>query len=321
MCIDLKFVQGKFLYLSNLFEKTMNNVKNIFNIKDLENLSGIKAHTIRIWEKRYNVLQPMRTDTNIRYYDVANLQKLLNISTLHSFGYKISAISKLPEEKIPVLVREVLGRKNMAGHVLNNFKLAMMNFDKQLFLSTYDSLLAERSFKEIFYDFFIPLLREIGFLWQTATITPAHEHFISFLIKQKLIANTEKLQLEKPTKTDRNFILYLPMNEIHELGLMFLNYDLMLNGYNTVYLGESVPVSSLVDVKNYFSNITFVSYITVEPGMQEVNEYVETLKKEILNDDTTRLYLLGRNTQYLQKEKLGNNIKIFDSIAEFGEAL
>ena len=139
----------------------MNIVKNTFNIKDLENLTGIKAHTIRIWEKRYNVLEPMRTDTNIRYYDINNLQKLLNISTLHNFGYKISTISKMPPEKLPVLVKEILSKNNITDHVLNNFKLAMMNFDQALFLNTYNSLLQEKSFKEIFYSFFIPLLKEI----------------------------------------------------------------------------------------------------------------------------------------------------------------
>ena len=299
----------------------MNSVKNIFNIKDLENLSGIKAHTIRIWEKRYNILEPMRTDTNIRVYDIKNLQKLLNISTLHNFGYKISAISKMPPEKIPVLVKEILSKSSLADHVLNNFKLAMMNFDQSLFLNTYNSLLQDKSFKEIFYDFFLPLLNEIGHLWQTNTITPAHEHFISFLIKQKLASNTEKIQTTPPTKTDRTFVLYLPLNEIHELGLMFLNYELSLNGYKTVYLGESVPLENLRDVKTYFSNITFITYTTVEPNNNEISEYVEELKKHVINDDETRLYLFGRNAQYLDTEILNPNIRVFNSISDFTNKL
>jgi methanogenic corrinoid protein MtbC1 len=299
----------------------MNSVKNIFHIKDLENLSGIKAHTIRIWEKRYNVLEPMRTDTNIRFYDVANLQKLLNISTLHSFGYKISAISKLPPERIPVMVREILGNKSMANHVLNNFKMAMVNFDQALFLNTYNSLLQDQSFREIFHNYFIPLLKEIGDLWQTNTITPAHEHFISFLIKQKIAANTEKLQLTPPVKTDRVFVLFLPLNEIHELGLMFLNYELILNGYRSVYLGESVPVESLKDVKNYFDNVTFLTYMTVEPGMESVNAYIDELKREVVNDEGTELHLLGRNAQFIDKAKIDNRIKIFQSMAEYSDSL
>ncbi|MBC7494583.1 MAG: MerR family transcriptional regulator, partial [Flavobacterium sp.] len=179
----------------------MNNIKNTFSIKDLENLSGIKAHTIRIWEKRYNVLEPMRTDTNIRFYDLSCLQKLLNITLLHDYGYKISKISKMSEEKIPSLVREIISQKSAKHHAISSFKMAMMNFDQTLFTSTYNNLLSEKSFKEIFYDVFIPLMNEIGFLWQTDTITPAHEHFLSYLVKQKLLINTEKLQLVAPTKT------------------------------------------------------------------------------------------------------------------------
>lgn len=299
----------------------MNIVKNTFNIKDLENLTGIKAHTIRIWEKRYNVLEPMRTDTNIRYYDINNLQKLLNISTLHNFGYKISTISKMPPEKLPVLVKEILSKNNITDHVLNNFKLAMMNFDQALFLNTYNSLLQEKSFKEIFYSFFIPLLKEIGYLWQTNTITPAHEHFISFLIKQKLASNTEKIQAQPPVKTDRTYVLYLPLNEIHELGLMFLNYELSLNGYKTVYLGESVPIDNLKDIKTYFSNITFITYSTIEPISTEINTYIKNLKQSVVNDNTTRLCLFGRNTEFIDDYLLNENIKIYNSISHFTESI
>lgn len=263
----------------------------------------------------------MRTDTNIRLYDISSLQKLLNISTLNNFGYKISAIAKMPEEKIPVLVKEVLANKSMANHVLNNFKMAMMNFDQPLFLNTYNSLLREKSFREIFYEFFIPLLNEIGMLWQTNTITPAHEHFISFLIKQKLASNIEKLLLEAPKKTERIYVLYLPMNEIHELGLMFLNYELALNGYRSIYLGESVPVESLKDVKNYFDNITFITYITVAPTVEEVNAYIDVLLGQVLNDNATELYLFGRNAEFIAPEKLNNRTKKFMSISEFSQSL
>src|SRR6476660_1328265 len=145
----------------------MNNIKNVFSIKDLENLSGIKAHTIRIWEKRYNVLQPMRTDTNIRYYDTDALQKLLNITLLHNHGYKISKISKLDEQRIPEMVNDIISRKSVGLHAVNAFKVAMMQFDQALFIETYDRLLAEKSFSEIFYEVIVPLMEEIGFLWQT----------------------------------------------------------------------------------------------------------------------------------------------------------
>ena len=135
----------------------MNNIKTTFSIKDLENLSGIKAHTIRIWEKRYNILEPLRTDTNIRLYDLSSLQKLLNVTLLNDYGYKISKIATFPPEKIPSLVKEIIQEKNSKNHAISAFKIAMMNFDQELFLNTYNWLASEKSFRELFFVFFIPL--------------------------------------------------------------------------------------------------------------------------------------------------------------------
>lgn len=293
----------------------MNNVKNVFSIKDLENLSGIKAHTIRIWEKRYDILQPMRTDTNIRLYDLASLQKLLNITLLHDYGYKISKIATYPQDKIPSLVREIISSKTAKSHAISEFKMAMMNFDQELFFNTYNWLIAEKSFKEVFHQVFIPLMNELGLLWQSDTITPAHEHFISYLIKQKLIVNTEKLQVLKQTKLDRIFVLSLPMNEIHELGLMYLNYEILLHGNKTIYLGESMPIENLKDLKKHFSSIIFVSYMTVKPERDVVDSYVQKMSEELL-DDTTELWYIGRMVEFVKKEKLPQGITIFNSINE-----
>ena len=293
----------------------MNNVKNIFSIKDLENLSGIKAHTIRIWEKRYNILEPMRTDTNIRYYDLASLQKLLNITLLHNHGYKISKISKYPEHSIPSLVKEIISEKSAKHHAINAFKMAMMNFDQALFFNTYNNLLSEKSFREIFYDVFLPLMNEIGLLWQTDTLTPAHEHFISYLIKQKILINIEKLQTTTPVKTDKVFVLYLPYGEIHELGLMYLNYEITYHGYKSIYLGESVPIDSLRDMKKYFDSIVYVSYMTVEPTKDVINDYIMQLHQEVLTEDS-ELWLLGRMVEHIKPETLSPKTVTYQSISE-----
>jgi DNA-binding transcriptional MerR regulator len=291
------------------------DVKSVFSIKDLENLSGIKAHTIRIWEKRYKVLEPMRTDTNIRLYDLASLQKLLNITLLHDFGYKISKIASYPQEHIPVMVREIISEKSAKNHAISAFKMAMMNFDQELFFKTYAELLSEKSFREVFYEVFIPLMTEMGLLWQAETISPAHEHFISYLIKQKLLINTEKLQVMKPTKTDKVFVLSLPMNEVHELGLMYLNYETLLHGYKSIYLGESVPVECLTDLKNHFESIVYVSYLTVQPDKDAINDYIERMVQE-LQGDSIELWFLGRMVEFIDKDKFENKIKIFNSISD-----
>lgn len=291
----------------------MNNIKTIFSIKDLENLSGIKAHTIRIWEKRYNILQPMRTETNIRMYDSANMQKLLNITLLHQHGYKISKISKYPPEKIPQLVREIISGKNSKNHAINAFKVAMLNFDQTHFMHTYNALLAEKPFRDVFYEVFIPLMEELGMLWQTDTITPAQEHFISHLIKQKILVNIEKIQITEPIYRDRVFILYLPVNEIHELGLMYINYELLSLGYQTIYLGQSVPAENLKDLQKHFEHITYITYATVQPDRSYINEYLETVGRSILSESTV-LWVMGKQAQYINLDKLNPQIKVFYSI-------
>lgn len=293
----------------------MNNVKNVFSIKDLENLSGIKAHTIRIWEKRYNVLQPMRTDTNIRTYDLPSLQKLLNITLLHNYGYKISKIAEYPPEKIPKMVREIVSEKSAKTHAINAFKMAMMNFDQTLFFNTYNTLLSEKSFREVFFDVIMPLMHEIGLLWQSDTISPAHEHFITYLIKQKLLINTEKMQVLEPTKKDKVFVLYLPMNEIHELGLMYLNYEILLNGYKTIFLGESVPTDSLKDIKRYFSKIVYVSYVTVQPDKDSINNYVKTIERDIL-DENSEIWFIGRMTEFIEEQNKSEKVSVYSSILD-----
>lgn len=294
----------------------MQSIKSVFSIKDLENLSGIKAHTIRIWEKRYNILEPMRTETNIRFYDIYNLQKLLNITLLHNYGYKISTISKYPPEKIPILVREIVSEKSIKNHAVSAFKMAMINFDQSLFLTTYNNLLSEKSFREIFNEIFIPLLNEIGLLWQTDTIKPAHEHFISHLILQKLAINTEKVQIQEPIKKDKVFVLFLPMHEIHELALLYINYEISLSGYKSIYLGPNIPLENLKDVSRIFHDIVFVTYMTISPERNEVEDYILEIRNEILADSSSQLWVMGRNTEHIHQKVSFPEVSLFSSLNE-----
>jgi len=307
--------------LFNLFIEKMNNVKSNFSIKDLENLSGIKAHTIRIWEKRYNLFQPNRTDTNIRCYDLENLQKLLNVTFLYNKGYKISKIAQLGEDKIPTVVRNLVSEQSCNGHVLNSFKMSMMNFDQALFFKTYNDLLKEKSFRDIFYEDFIPLLHELGLLWQTDTITPSHEHFICALIKQKILVNTERLHFNPPTNTSKTFVLYLPDNEIHELGLMFLNYEILLKGYHVIFLGQSIPLYSLKDLKPLYDNIVFVSYFTVQPDKDNINPYLKDFHDILLADNTSELWVLGNMLQEISQGDLPKTIVPYSKIDELVKRL
>lgn len=295
----------------------MNNIKSTFSIKDLENLSGIKAHTIRIWEKRYDLLGPMRTDTNIRLYDIKNLQKLLNVVLLTNFGYKISKISKLDQEEIEKFVLKIQTDKTVNNHVLSQFKMAMLNFDQSLFVKTYNDLLSKKDFSAIFFETFIPLLEEIGILWTTNTITPAHEHFISHLIKQKILIEIEKYQIQQKPISDETFVLYLPFNEIHDLGLLFLHHEIITKGHHSVYLGRSLPIENLIDLNNHFKKITYITYLTVEPSEDEVENYINVFNSTILNDNSNELLIFGRKAQTINNEKLPKRIKSIENIQDF----
>ncbi len=302
------------VFLFNLSFQKMNNVKKSFGIRDLENLSGIKAHTIRIWEKRYNLLEPERTETNIRTYSLRSLQKLLNITLLYKNGYKISKIASIPESEISQHVRELVASNTVKSHAINAFKLAMLNFDLALFQKTYAGLLSEKSFREIFWDVFMPLLHELGLLWQTDTIGPAHEHFITHLIKQKIYTSTEKLQSLAPTKEDKTFVMFLPENEIHEIGLLFVNYELILRGYRTIYLGPTIPLENLKDLLAYYNNPYFISYFTVIPTKDQLDAYLKAFREELMDLEDCNLWILGRQVEHLHGKDLPEGISAYSSI-------
>ena len=305
----------------NIFLLNMNNIKNSFSIKDLENLSGIKAHTIRIWEKRYNLLEPERTDTNIRTYSLENLQKLLNVSYLNKNGYKISKIATLKKEEIPNIINEIAKKIDIENPAIKDFKVAMLNYDQVKFYNIYRNLSKDKSFKEIFYEVFIPLLSEIGMLWQTDIITPAHEHFITTLIRQKILVNTELIQEYINSVPNKTFVLYLPYNEIHELGLMFINYELISKGYHSIFLGQSIPVDNLKELINYNNEVIFISYFTIKPEKEDLLTYLEEFQEKILNNSNTKFWILGRMIEYLDPKKLSNKITTFKSIDDLVKIL
>jgi DNA-binding transcriptional MerR regulator len=294
----------------------MSLVKKTFSIKDLENLSGIKAHTIRIWEKRYNLLSPERTQTNIRMYSLLSLQKLLNITLLYENGLKISKIAQLTNEEIPLKVREIIDEKSIKNNMMNALKLSMINFDQNLFHNTYNQLLVDLSFREIFKDYFVPLLQELGYLWQTNTISTTHEHFITNFVKQKVYTNTEKVQRLEPVDPNKIFVLFLPENEVHELGILYLNYELNLRGYKSIYLGQSVPIENLEPLLANDNFIEFVTYATVEPSKEKIDKYIQRFKKKILNKKTSRLSILGFQTQFIDLVNKPEQIGVYRGYKE-----
>lgn len=300
----------------------MNAVKTKFSIKDLENLASVKAHTIRIWEKRYQLLVPERTPTNIRTYSLKDLQKLLNVSFLLEHDYKISKIASHSTSRIAELVGQIVSQKTQPkGHQsINSFKIAMMNFDQQLFAKTFDSLSRELDFTTIFKEVLIPLLEEIGLLWQTNTIDPSHEHFITNLIKQKILLRIEQYQLTDIPEKSRVFVLFLPENEIHDLGLLFLNYEIVRHGYKCIYLGQSILIENLKYLMLNQSNVCFVSYFTVKPDHSSVADYARAFNAELENNNVP-FYIFGRKALRENIKDLPKNAHVIKSIDSFIENL
>ena len=300
----------------------MDNIKTKFSIKDLENLSGIKAHTIRIWEKRYNLFQPNRTDTNIRYYSLASLQKLLNITFLNRNGYKVSKIAQLTPNEIPTLVKQIAKECDPENHYVDLFKIAMLNFDQTLFYKTFKDLSKDQSLSDIFHNVFVPLLDQIGLLWQTDTITPAHEHFIFELIKQKILIYADRAVNEATqNEKSKTFVLFLPDNEIHELGLLFINYELISRGYKSIYLGQSVPIDSLEYLSDHYNEIVFISSFTVKPEKEIIDDYLQEFSNKVLKNVNNLLLISGRQTKHIDLNKLNEKISVFTSTKEVLDGL
>jgi len=298
-----------------------NAIQTKFSIKDLENFTGIKSHTIRIWEKRYQLLEPNRTDTNIRYYDADNFLKLLNINLLYKNGYKISKIAEFSEPLLFLKAKELVNADAIEEGALNSFKVAMLNFDTVLFNDTYTKLLGHKTFREVFLDVFIPLLDHIGNLWQTKSIKPIHEHFISNLIIQKLQSNIEQNQSVTHSIKNKTFVLYLPQNEIHELGLLFLHYELTLRGFHSIYLGQNISKENIVDLREFYVNIHFISYFTVEPRQENLMIYLQDVNEVLIKESNNKFWFLGRRASENLDKKMPRNFKPFSSINDLLEVL
>ena len=296
----------------------MNRIKSTFSIKNLEIVSGIKAHTIRIWEKRYNLLQPERTDTNIRRYSLASLQKLLNITLLYNHGFKISKIASLEEGEIPIMVRDIALKSSSEQVAINALKLAMVNFDYVMFDATYDEIATKYEFDYIFIQIFMPLMKELGILWQTGAISPSHEHFITNLVKQKIHIQTELIQRKQsPQDNQKVFVLYLPENEIHELGILFLNYFILSQNYKTIFLGQSLTTEALKTVMTFSETLQFVTYLTVEPNKDDIDAYLKHFHTHILDGTESTLNILGPLQSTINPALLPKQIELHPNFEAF----
>ncbi|MGI8638265.1 MAG: MerR family transcriptional regulator [Segetibacter sp.] len=216
---------------------------NAFTIKDLENLSGVKAHTIRIWEHRYNFLKPQRTDTNIRYYSNDELKTVLNIALLNKYGFKISHINKMNQteinQKLIALSRQYAQQEWIVNQLISYMVDLDLDFFEQILANEIEAKGVEKTINEIIF----PFLEKIGILWLTDNINPAQEHLVTNIIRQKILVGIETCVSQ--IKSEKVALLFLPEGEFHELGLLYVYYLLKSRGVKVLYLGADVP---LIDV-------------------------------------------------------------------------
>lgn len=249
-----------------------------YKIKDIEVLTGIKAHTLRMWEKRYRILIPERTNTQIRTYTDSELSYLLNISLLNKSGYKISKIASLSEIEINDLVWKIKV-SNELDNSGEKLIIALIHLDELLFRDTLNDLIKQNGLENTFTYHLIPFLDRIGVMWLVGSITPAQEHFISNLIRQKLISEIDKLSI--PSQEERPIMLFLPEHEWHELGLLYYQFLLRNKGIHTIYLGQSLPFESALDcIRSFNPKALITSWLTSVEDEFMVN-YFRQLKAEV----------------------------------------
>jgi DNA-binding transcriptional MerR regulator len=282
-----------------------------FLIKDLETISGIKSHTIRIWEKRFNLIIPLRTQTNIRYYTNENLKKLLNISILNRSGIKISKIAKLNDKELKEKVLMVSHKSLDTETLLENLILSTIELDELKFEDILTNLIVNNGIEDTFIKVLKPFFERIGILWQTGSIMPAQEHLISALVRQKLIVAIDSLRNHTlPDK--KSFLLFLPEEELHELGLLLYQYILKKRGYPVIYLGQSVPLEDLIKI----IKIKSVDCFLTSMNLSMLTKTTPALIRLFTNELKEKSLYLAVSNENKEKKKLPKNIIPFSSTLE-----
>lgn len=269
-----------------------------YSIKDLEVLSGIKAHTLRIWEQRFNIVEPKRTDTNIRFYNDDDLKKILNISLLNQNGYKISKIAEMNDEEISNEVSTISDKNFKYPDLVNAFVKCMVCLDKEMFESVMSKCIQQFGFENTMIKIVFPFLNKVGLLWLTGSISPSQEHFISHLIRKKIMVALDN-QNYNQTENSKTFLLFLPEGEYHEVGLLFASYYLRARNHSVIYLGQSLPLEHVKDAFNQKKIDYILTIFTSATSDYSTEEYIEEMSTEFTNAQiiVTGYQVIGQDIQ------------------------
>jgi MerR family transcriptional regulator, light-induced transcriptional regulator len=283
---------------------------NAFTIKDLENLSGIKAHTIRIWEQRYSFIKPQRTETNIRFYSNDELKTILNIALLNKYGYKISHIDKMRPDEIREKIIHLGNQQAQQERIVNEMIQHMVDMDMERFENLLESHIMSKGVDRTITQIIFPFLERIGILWLTNHVNAAQEHLVTNIIRQKLIVGIEgvfsHLQVEKTV------LLFLPEGEHHELGLLYMYYLLKSRGIRTLYLGANVPLKDIEFVSNLKKPDYLYTHLTTVASQFNFEKFLGQLETRLANFPVV---ISGQLTQQYRK-KVPANVNLKRSLPE-----
>ena len=283
-----------------------------YSIKDLEKLSGIKAHTLRIWEKRYALFEPDRTETNIRYYSNDDLKRILNISQLNKNGFKISVIAAMSDAEIREKVSAINLVRTESEDLIDNLIVGMIELNEAYFEKIFSACILKMGFENTVQKVIAPFFYRIGVMWQTGGINQAQEHFVSNIIRQKLIVAIDRLKPANDEKTRPTAVLFLPENDLHEMSLLFYNYVLRSRNMKTIYLGQSVPSTSLTRVIDIVKPDILLSVVTNPLSKKEKEKFFQSLGKL----KGVGQILLSGSTALDPKNTLPANIALFRGLPE-----
>lgn len=282
-----------------------------YSIKDVELLSGVKAHTLRVWEQRYDFLRPERTNTNIRFYTDEQLKKILNISLLNRNGYKISRIAEMTDADLKNEVIQITNQTQSADNLLDSLTQSMIDFDETRFERTLSTAILKHGFEEAFTRTVFPFLIRTGVLWTAGTILPVQEHFITNLIRRKLMVAIDN-QSAEPMPGAKRFVLFLPEGETHELMLLFIEFILRKNRQKVAYIGNSLPLADVEFIHKSFNPDALVTYLTVPQSEMPLKNFINKLSASF---PQSSILIGGRQVETYSSE-LPANTHLIRSIDE-----
>jgi DNA-binding transcriptional MerR regulator len=298
-------------------KRSKKDFKDKYFIKDIETLTGIKANTLRIWEQRYAILEPKRTDTNIRYYEEDDLKYIMNIAVLNSHGFKISKLAGMCREDVQKLTQEHQDKCNEFHHAIQSLSRAMTSFDEREFNRVLSIQILNAGMEATIQDVIFPFLNHIGVLWTSGSINVAHEHFVSNLLRQKLYVAIDQLGVMVHPSADR-FLLFVPDGDNHDLGLLIASYLLRAHGQHVVFLGKSTPIDDISQIYKVHRSEIMMCSITNSMKYSTTENYVKTVAKMFPD---AQFWVTGGQAMGLDESKLPGNCRIFRSIQGFTELI